>query len=150
MVFRPAPTGTGIVFVRKGKRVSASLENIRDGGLFGNGFFGWSATAYRQNGASVSTAEHLVGALHAAGVDNCVIELSGRNIPQFANSTRAYIKNLKGNVVQQGELRKRAVVNYSARSPLVASTAPQIKLLAEELARRNIPSHFFLSNADNQ
>jgi UDP-3-O-acyl-N-acetylglucosamine deacetylase len=143
MTFQPAQEGTGIVFLRNGKRVNATLANIRDGSNMKNGFLGWSATEFKQNGKSVSTSEHLMAALRAAGIDNCEIELSGKHIPQFRYSTREYMRELTHNKSQQNAKRAQVEINFLSTSRFVKRTPAQLEQVQTALARRKIPASFF-------
>jgi UDP-3-O-[3-hydroxymyristoyl] N-acetylglucosamine deacetylase len=88
---RPAPAGSGIVFVRadikdRDNRVRVSPETVvqtRLGTVIGNGA-----------GVTVSTIEHLMAALCALGVDNAVIELDGPEVPIMDGSAQPFVSLL--------------------------------------------------------
>ena len=72
ITFKPAPANHGYKFCRTdlpGKPVIDALaENVTDTSR---------GTTLTQNGASVSTIEHALAALHGLRVDNALIELDG-------------------------------------------------------------------------
>ena len=71
MTLRPAPVDTGIVFIRtdmEGRpQVRAVASNITAT---------TRATTLTENGASVTTIEHLMAALAILKIDNCYVEMS--------------------------------------------------------------------------
>jgi UDP-3-O-[3-hydroxymyristoyl] N-acetylglucosamine deacetylase len=85
---RPAPAGSGIVFVRadikdRDNRVAAIAENVvqtRLGTVIANA-----------EGVTVSTIEHLMAALSALGVDNAQIELDGPEVPIMDGSAAPFV-----------------------------------------------------------
>src|ERR1700727_662054 len=74
----PAPENTGIVFIRtdltNGARlIPARWDNVVDTRL--------CTVIGNASGARVATIEHLMAALHAAGIDNATIEIDGAEVP---------------------------------------------------------------------
>jgi UDP-3-O-[3-hydroxymyristoyl] N-acetylglucosamine deacetylase len=88
---RPAPSGTGVVFVRtdvtdRDNRVLATGEAVcktQLGTVIGN-----------EAGVTVSTIEHLMAALVMVGVDNAVIELDGPEMPIMDGSAEPFVRIL--------------------------------------------------------
>jgi len=76
ITFKPAPANHGYKFCRTdlpGKPIIEALaENVTDTSR---------GTTLTQNGASVSTIEHALAALHGLRVDNALIELDGPEAP---------------------------------------------------------------------
>jgi UDP-3-O-[3-hydroxymyristoyl] N-acetylglucosamine deacetylase / 3-hydroxyacyl-[acyl-carrier-protein] dehydratase len=59
-------------------------------------------TTLEQNGVKVSTVEHLLAALVGSGVDNCLIELNGPEIPIMDGSSAPFIEIIEeAGVVEQ-------------------------------------------------
>lgn len=88
MRLRPAPAGSGIVFVRTdlgGRRIPALIENA------GPSFY---ATVLRKDGASVSTIEHLMAALYAMQVDDLDIELDAGEVPILDGSSKPFVEGI--------------------------------------------------------
>lgn len=48
-----------------------------------------------KNGIKVSTVEHALAALYAAGIDNCLIQVSGPEFPILDGSAKAYVENIQ-------------------------------------------------------
>lgn len=87
---RPAPVGTGIVFVRTDivgdNRVPVSAAAVAESRL---------CTVIRNSaGVSVATIEHLMAALAALNVDNAVIELDGAEVPIMDGSALPFVQIL--------------------------------------------------------
>ncbi|HEY3812223.1 MAG TPA: UDP-3-O-acyl-N-acetylglucosamine deacetylase [Caulobacteraceae bacterium] len=91
MAIRPAPAGSGVVFVRtdikdRDNRVPATGEAVvatRLGTVIANAA-----------GVQVSTIEHLMAALAALGVDNVTVELDGPEVPIMDGSAQPFIELL--------------------------------------------------------
>jgi UDP-3-O-[3-hydroxymyristoyl] N-acetylglucosamine deacetylase len=83
MRLRPAPAGSGIVFVRTdlgGRRIPALIENA------GPSFY---ATVLERDGATISTIEHLMATLYALQVDDLEIELDAAEVPTRSTTSTA-------------------------------------------------------------
>lgn len=80
----PAPAGSGLKIMPGKERdaVSVTAAHVTDTHL---------ATTLTDNaGQSVATVEHLLSALTGMGVDNCLIEVSGPEIPILDGSARLF------------------------------------------------------------
>lgn len=91
LAVRPAPSGTGIVFVRtditdRDNRIPVSGEAVVDARL----------NTMIENGAGVrlSTIEHLMAAFAALGVSNAVIEVDGPELPILDGSALEFVQLL--------------------------------------------------------
>ena len=86
MTVCPAPENTGIVFIRtaigQDATVAALAENVSNT---------TRSTTISQNGASVSTIEHILSALTGMGVDNALIEIDNIEVPILDGSAKPYI-----------------------------------------------------------
>ena len=71
IVIKPAEPNTGIVF----KRVDLKENNIIIPNLFNVSSANFCTTISNEHGASVSTIEHLMGALYGTGVDLSLIHI---------------------------------------------------------------------------
>ena len=88
MRLRPAPAGSGIVFVRTdlaSRRIPALIENA------GPSFY---ATVLRKDGASVSTIEHLMAALYAMQVDDVDVLLDAGEVPILDGSSKPFVEGI--------------------------------------------------------
>lgn len=84
----PAAEDTGITFFRRDEKeknqvVEASYKNVSNTML--------GTTLTNEEGVSVATVEHLMAALWACGVDNCVVELDGPEVPIMDGSSEPFI-----------------------------------------------------------
>lgn len=88
--FKPAPENHGYKFKRidlEGEpTVDAVAENIRDIAR---------STILAKGDAQVSTVEHALAALYALGVDNCLIEVNGPEMPILDGSSREYVDRIE-------------------------------------------------------
>ena len=88
MTLKPAPVGSGIVFVRtditdKNNVIPADYLHVADTRL--------CSCFANEAGVSVSTAEHLMSALNAFGVTNAFIDINGPEIPIMDGSANDFI-----------------------------------------------------------
>jgi UDP-3-O-[3-hydroxymyristoyl] N-acetylglucosamine deacetylase/3-hydroxyacyl-[acyl-carrier-protein] dehydratase len=107
MRLRPAPINTGIVFIRTDlpgePKVRAITENIT-GTL--------RATTLKENGAEVSTIEHLMAAFAMKHVDNCFVEMSSIEPPVGDGSAETFVEAIdKAGIVEQAADRVVYVVD---------------------------------------
>ncbi|MDE6272694.1 MAG: bifunctional UDP-3-O-[3-hydroxymyristoyl] N-acetylglucosamine deacetylase/3-hydroxyacyl-ACP dehydratase [Muribaculaceae bacterium] len=88
--FCPAPAGTGIRFKRidleGAPEIPALAEKVVDT---------TRGTVIAQGDARVSTIEHAMAALYAAGIDNCIVEVNGAEMPILDGSAIAYTENIE-------------------------------------------------------
>ena len=87
--FKPAPAGTGIKF----KRIDLEGENEIDA-LAENVVETSRGTVIAKGDVKVSTIEHAMSALYALGVDNCMIEISGGEMPILDGSAAPFVKEI--------------------------------------------------------
>jgi UDP-3-O-[3-hydroxymyristoyl] N-acetylglucosamine deacetylase / 3-hydroxyacyl-[acyl-carrier-protein] dehydratase len=90
ITFKPAPANHGYKFCRTdlpGKpMIDALAENVTDTSR---------GTTLVQNGASVTTIEHALAALHGLRVDNAVIELDGPEAPIMGGAAWKFTEAIK-------------------------------------------------------
>ena len=84
--FKPAPENHGYKF----KRTDVEGEPLIDA-LAENVIETTRGTVLGKNGVKVSTVEHALAALYAAGVDNCLIEVDGPELPILDGSAAKYV-----------------------------------------------------------
>jgi UDP-3-O-[3-hydroxymyristoyl] N-acetylglucosamine deacetylase len=91
LTLKPAPIDHGIVFRRTDVGPSALIEavpeNVQDT---------HHATTIGKNGVEVRTIEHLMAALAGMGIDNCLIDLSGPEVPAMDGSARPWVELIQG------------------------------------------------------
>lgn len=91
LVIKPAPANTGIEFIRvdlkKNNHVKATYTNVVDTKL--------CTVIANEDGAKVSTIEHLMSALWGCGIDNAIVELDGEEVPIMDGSSGPFVDLLK-------------------------------------------------------
>ena len=58
-------------------------------------------TVLNKNGVKVSTIEHAMASLYAAGIDNCLIQVNGPEFPILDGSAKAYVRCIKRVGIQE-------------------------------------------------
>jgi len=107
--FKPAPDNHGFKFQRidlEGRPViDADVDNVSDTSR---------GTTITQNGASVSTIEHLLAALVGMEIDNVLIEIDGPEVPIMDGSSSFFTDALeKAGYVQQELDREYYVIPHN-------------------------------------
>jgi len=105
LAVRPAPSGTGIVFVRtdvtdRDNRIAVSGEAVVDARL--------NTMIQNAAGVRLSTIEHLMAAFAALGVSNAVVEVDGPELPILDGSALPFVQLLD----RAGFRRQEAPVRY--------------------------------------
>ena len=88
LVIKPAEPNTGIIF----KRVDLKNNNIIIPNLFNVSSAIFCTTISNENNVSVSTIEHLMGALYGMGIDNALIEIDNQEVPILDGSAKIYVE----------------------------------------------------------
>ena len=103
LVFNPAPSGSGIVFVRSDlgeENVFPALYkyvvDTRNCTCLGN-----------ENKQVVSTIEHVMAALFATGIDNVRIELNNAEVPIMDGSAKVFYDILKDAPLREQEVKRK-------------------------------------------
>lgn len=89
-VFNPAPENTGYKFRRVDLPDAPVIEAISD-----NVVETTRGTVIGKKGVVVSTIEHAMAALYAAGVDNCIIDVNGPEVPILDGSAIVFADNIE-------------------------------------------------------
>ncbi len=90
LTMNPAPVNSGFCFKR------TDLENqpgIR--ALAENVVFAERSTVLEENGVRISTVEHCLAALTGMGIDNCLIEVNGPEVPILDGSAHFFTQAIK-------------------------------------------------------
>ncbi len=89
ITFNPAPDNHGYKIQRidiEGQPIiDAVAENVTET---------TRGTVLSKNGIKVSTVEHAMAALYAAGIDNCLIQVNGPEFPILDGSAKIYVENI--------------------------------------------------------
>ena len=75
MTVKPAGPNSGIIF----KRIDLKENNIIIPNIFNVSSAVFCTTISNESGVSVSTIEHLMGALYGLGIDNALIEINNQD-----------------------------------------------------------------------
>ena len=115
----PAPVGTGIVFRRTDLYGKPELTMHPDG----TGSDMIRQTTLSDGNTSVLTPEHLLSALVGYGIDNVIIELSGKECPILDGSARPYVQLIqKAEPVEQDAEREFLTVTEPVSISVRASS----------------------------
>jgi UDP-3-O-[3-hydroxymyristoyl] N-acetylglucosamine deacetylase len=88
MTVKPAKPNSGILF----KRIDLKENNIIVPNIFNVSSAIFCTTISNESGVSVSTVEHLMGALYGLGVDNALIEIDKQEVPILDGSAKLFIE----------------------------------------------------------
>ena len=88
LTIRPAKPNNGIVF----KRIDVKNNNIIIPNLFNVSSAVLCTTISNEYGVSVSTIEHLMGALYGLSIDNALIEIDSEEVPILDGSAKLFVK----------------------------------------------------------
>lgn len=106
MVMKPASAGSGIVFKRTDldlddTQIPARFDIVRSTDL--------GTTLINEEGASVSTVEHLMAAFAGLGVDDIVIELDGPEVPAMDGSSAPFVELMMRAGLKTHPVPRRAI-----------------------------------------
>ena len=88
MTVKPAAPNTGIIF----KRIDLKENNVVVPNLFNVSSAVFCTTISNDHGVSVSTIEHLMGALYGLGIDNVLIEIDNQEVPILDGSAKLFVE----------------------------------------------------------
>jgi UDP-3-O-[3-hydroxymyristoyl] N-acetylglucosamine deacetylase len=122
MRIRPAAGKTGIRFCRsdlpRRSVVTALWNNIIDSRF---------ATVIGENGVSVGVTEHLLAAISAAGIDDCLIELEGPEPPLLDGDALSFLRLLDQAGVRELDAGREMII--VRRAVMVQSADATVNLL---------------------
>nr|MCR4765311.1 bifunctional UDP-3-O-[3-hydroxymyristoyl] N-acetylglucosamine deacetylase/3-hydroxyacyl-ACP dehydratase [Bacteroidaceae bacterium] len=103
VTFNPAPENFGYKIQRidlEGKpTIDAIAENVTET---------TRGTVLNKNGVKVSTVEHGLAAIYAAGIDNCLIQVDGPEFPILDGSAQYFVEGIE----RVGTVEQNAVKDY--------------------------------------
>ncbi len=110
---KPAPENYGYVFKRIDLEGCPSIRSVVD-----NVSETARGTTLSENGASVSTVEHLLSALFGLGIDNAIIEINGPEVPILDGSAGQFVDAIiAAGIIPQKDQRSY----FSIKQPIVYS-----------------------------
>lgn len=111
LTLRPAGVDAGIQFrrtdVKHAVTIPAHALLVEDTSL---------ATTLRKDGVDISTVEHLMAAFAGLGIDNCLVELSGREVPIMDGSAAPFVFLIQSAGIVEQNAAKRFI---RIRKPIV-------------------------------
>jgi len=90
MTLKPAVPNSGIIF----KRTDLKKNNIIIPNIFNVSSAVFCTTISNEDGVSVSTLEHLMGALFGLGIDNALIEIDNYEVPILDGSAKIFVEEI--------------------------------------------------------
>ncbi len=84
----PSKPNTGIIF----KRIDLNSNNIVIPNVYNVSNATLCTTITNEHGVSVSTIEHLMGALYGLGIDNAFIEINSQEVPIMDGSAKNFVE----------------------------------------------------------
>jgi len=90
LVIKPAEPNTGIIF----KRTDLKNNNIIIPNIFNVSSAIFCTTISNENDVSISTIEHLMGALYGLGIDNALIEIDNQEVPILDGSAKIFVEEI--------------------------------------------------------
>jgi UDP-3-O-[3-hydroxymyristoyl] N-acetylglucosamine deacetylase len=104
IVLRPAPPGTGIVFIRTDLvppvYIPARAEFVGETTM---------STTLLKDGVRISTVEHLLSALAGLGIDNAYIEVTASEIPIMDGSAGPFVFLIQSAGIEEQSALKRFI-----------------------------------------
>ena len=100
LTIKPAKPNTGILF----KRIDIKDNNIVIPNVFNVSSAVLCTTISNEHGASVSTIEHLMGALYGMGIDNALIEIDNKEVPILDGSAKIFIDAINKAGIESSEV----------------------------------------------
>jgi UDP-3-O-[3-hydroxymyristoyl] N-acetylglucosamine deacetylase len=99
ITIKPADPDTGILF----KRTDIKKNNLIIPNLFNVSSAVFCTTITNESGVSVSTIEHLMGALYGMGIDNVLVEIDNQEVPILDGSAKLFVEAIKDAGIKSSE-----------------------------------------------
>jgi UDP-3-O-[3-hydroxymyristoyl] N-acetylglucosamine deacetylase len=99
MTVKPAKPNSGILF----KRVDLKENNIVIPNIFNVSSAVFCTTIANESGVSISTIEHLMGALYGLGIDNALVEIDNQEVPILDGSAKLFIEAISNVGIKNSE-----------------------------------------------
>ncbi len=99
MTIKPSEPNSGIIF----KRIDLKKNNIIIPNVFNVSKAVFCTTISNEAGTSVSTIEHLMGALYGLGVDNAIIEIDNEEVPILDGSAKLFVEEISKTGIKKSD-----------------------------------------------
>ena len=103
VTFCPAPDNHGYKIQRIDLEGQPIIDAVAD-----NVVETTRGTVLAKNGVKVSTIEHAMAALYALGIDNCLIQVNGPEIPILDGSSQFYVNKIE----EVGTIEQNSVKDF--------------------------------------
>ena len=100
LTIKPAKPNTGIIF----KRIDIRDNNIVIPNIFNVSSAVLCTTVSNEHGISVSTIEHLMGALYGTGIDNALIEIDNQEVPILDGSAKIFVEAINNSGIKYSDV----------------------------------------------
>ena len=100
MEIKPAEPNSGIVFIR----TDVKKNNLVVPGVFNVSSAIYCTTISNDYGVTVSTIEHLMGALFGMGIDNVLIEINNEEVPILDGSAKIFVNEINRAGIKTSEI----------------------------------------------
>jgi UDP-3-0-acyl N-acetylglucosamine deacetylase/beta-hydroxyacyl-[acyl carrier protein] dehydratase FabZ len=108
VTFNPAPDNHGYKIQRVDLEEQPIIDAVAD-----NVIETTRGTVLAKNGVKVSTVEHGMAALYAAGIDNCLIQVNGPEFPILDGSAISYVEGIeKVGIVEQTAVKDFYIIKH--------------------------------------
>ncbi len=145
VTFKPAPADYGYKIQRidlESKPIIEALaENVKET---------MRGTVLFKGNARVSTVEHAMAALYAAGIDNCHIEVNGPEFPILDGSAKYYVESIQAVGIKEQDALKDYYAVTSKIEIQDEETGSSIILLPDDKFCANVLISFQSEVLDNQ
>jgi len=145
VTFNPAPDNHGYKIQRidmEGQPViDAVAENVTET---------TRGTVLSKNNVKVSTVEHALAALYAAGIDNCLIQVNGPEFPILDGSAKFYVENIERVGIEEQNAVKDYYIIKSKIEYKDEATGSSIMVLPDESFSVNVLISYESSVLSNQ
>ena len=99
MTIKPAEPNSGIIF----SRIDLKDDNKVIPNIFNVNSAVFCTTISNESGVSVSTIEHLMGALYGLGIDNVLIEIDNQEVPILDGSAKLFVEAISEAGIKSSE-----------------------------------------------
>jgi len=100
VIIKPASPGAGIVFIRSGKRVPATIEHLKQ-------------TRRGTTLEGLAVVEHLLAAAYGIGVYDLEVEVEGDELPALDGSALPWVE-----AIEKAVSSKQKAVSWTLKSPI--------------------------------
>lgn len=131
MTVKPAPPGTGVHFVRTDlpdlPKVKADVDFVVDTAR---------GTTLENNGARVSTVEHLLASFYGMGIDNAIVEIDNKEVPIMDGSSKTFVEAIQKVGAEEQDAKRMYIsidrnIEYFDEDKdveMVATPAPNLRI----------------------